>query len=93
MLKLLILLICLINISKISTQLCTFEYNIDYMGNDLNLTKVDRLEDCCNLCFREQRCRVWTYVEPTSLCYLKDSIGSRRLNSVQSKINNLSFYI
>ena len=63
---------------------CSFEQDIDYIGNDLTtypvyLTSSDL---CCLTCQTNSNCQIWTYIPATSACWLKRQVGSFRVTSV-----------
>ena len=63
--KLIIALVTGLLIAKINSQLCQFETNVDYFGNDLSPNQYlyfPSQDLCCAACQSNSSCQAWTYV-------------------------------
>ena len=49
-----------------------YDYQIDYIGNDLKNFRVGSVWECQKACQDEQSCQFWTFLKPNH-CWLKDS--------------------
>lgn len=62
---------------------CFVEADFNYIGNDISITTVASLGDCCNLCGANTACAVWTYTTATRQCSQKSVIAlSQRVATV-----------
>lgn len=54
---------------------CFVEIDFNYIGNDIAITTVNSLGDCCNVCGANAACAVWTYTTATKQCSQKSVIA------------------
>jgi hypothetical protein len=55
-------------------------YNTTRNGGDYNRVIAGSLQDCADICRRENRCRAFSYIQNTRQCWLKDSVPPARAN-------------
>ncbi|GMH32315.1 hypothetical protein BSKO_00149 [Bryopsis sp. KO-2023] len=54
---------------------CNYFLGMDLFGEDLEITRADRVEDCCDKCKKDKRCRSMTFTTDDKKCFLKSGIG------------------
>ena len=58
---------------------CFIEYNINYFGNDFSQSFVGSTSDCCNLCGQTATCVVWSFINDSKYCFLKNALPAINL--------------
>jgi chitosanase len=61
----------------VNDQKCTAIVNMEYRPGDGELLQVQAKTPgaCCDICFADQRCYVWTYYPEKQTCHLKSNAG------------------
>ncbi len=62
-------------------QSLTEERGFDRKGNDYTSFRARGLRDCKDACYRDRRCVAYTFDTRNEVCYLKDRINSKKLDS------------
>ena len=63
--KLIIAFFAALSITSINSQVCQFEQDVDYFGNDLSPNQYlyfPSQDLCCSACQSNSSCQAWTYV-------------------------------
>ena len=64
--KLIIAFFAALSITSINSQVCQFEQDVDYFGNDLSPNQYlyfPSQDLCCSACQSNSSCQAWTYVK------------------------------
>ena len=82
-LKLILLWFTLLKAAYSNENTCTFENDIDYLGQDLTTLPnyLDNPGLCCKSCLFNEKCKLWTYLPETKACWLKSTSASIRITS------------
>ena len=62
-----------------SSDDCTPENDINYVGNDIMSTSTDTIVQCAFLCRRDTACKFWTYEASDKTCTLRTSDTGRTI--------------
>jgi len=57
---------------------CMWEDSVDYLGNDVGMTKSENSMRCSEECYRNPSCKFWTFDTIRKNCWQKSSDGNRR---------------
>lgn len=90
LISLISLILLLFKIDLTSSE-CSYEHDIDYKSTnspiDLNFIFSSSPQDCCKQCSDNPKCKAWTYVTLTKLCWIKNQIGTRTYSTGSKNIN------
>ena len=57
------------------------EFQYDRPGGDYHQYKANSFSQCASSCATNAKCRAYTYVNQTNMCWLKDSVPKRKANN------------